>query len=99
MTAAGWDRTTRLQLRYLFADALLGSLDVADLREVAAAAGIAVHPGMDAGELREAVRARNAAYARSIGVPVDHLPRLTTQQAYDLARLLSGESAPPAEPA
>lgn len=98
-TDADKERITRLQLRYLFADALLDSLDIADLREVATAAGITVQPGMDAGELREAIRASNAAYARSIGVPIDHLPRLTTQQAYDLARLLSGEPAPPAAPA
>lgn len=99
MTDAAPDHITQLRLRYMFADALLNSLDLADLREVAADGGITAHPGMGATELREAIRASNAAHARAIGVPTDHLPRLTTQQAYDLARLLTGEPPPPAAPA
>jgi len=99
MTAADdKDRITRLQLRYVLADALLAGMGLSDLREVAAAGGIPEQPGMTESELREAIRASNAAAARAAGVPIDGLPRLTTVQAHDLARRLSGAAVPPDEP-
>lgn len=92
------DRITRLQLRYMLADGLLAGMDATELQEVAAAGGVPVQPGMGEHELREAIRASNATRARAAGVPVDRLPTLTTQEAYQLARQLSGEPALPDEP-
>ncbi|MCW6004315.1 hypothetical protein K1W54_06930 [Micromonospora sp. CPCC 205371] len=65
---------------------------------MAAAGGVPVQPGMGEHELREAIRASNAARARAVGVPIDRLPTLTAQAAYHLARQVSGEPAPPTEP-
>jgi hypothetical protein len=97
-TADDQDRITRLQVRYVLADALLAGMGVIDLREVAAAGDIPVQPGMTESELREAIRASNAAAARAAGVPIDGLPQLTALQGHDLARRLSGAAAPPDEP-
>jgi hypothetical protein len=68
-----------------------------DLREMATAGGIPVQPGMSAHDLRRAIRASNA--DRAAGIPVDDLPRLTAHEAHEPARRLSGEPAPPDEPA
>ncbi|RSM65275.1 hypothetical protein DMB66_17280 [Actinoplanes sp. ATCC 53533] len=92
------DRITRLQLRYILADALLAGIGPIDLREVATAGGIPVQPDMTESELREAIRASNAAAARVAGVPIDGLPRLTASQAHDLARWLSGAAVSLDEP-
>lgn len=92
------DRITRLQLRYMLADGLLAGMCATELQEVAATGGIAVQPGMGEHELRAAIRASNAAHARAAGVPVDHLPTLTAQEAHRLARQLSGEPEVPNQP-
>ncbi|ROO63001.1 hypothetical protein EDC02_5010 [Micromonospora sp. Llam0] len=92
------DRITRLQLRYMLADGVLTDMDTAELLDVAAAGGVPVRPGMGERELRDAIRASNAARARAAGVPIDHLPALTARQAYDLASQLSGEPALLADP-
>lgn len=61
-------------------------------------AGSPCSPAWGEHELREAIRASNAASARAAGVPVDHLPTLTAQEAHRLARQLSGEPARPDQP-
>ncbi|MDG4834172.1 hypothetical protein O7627_33445 [Solwaraspora sp. WMMD1047] len=89
------DRITQLQVRYMITDGLLAGMDATELQEVAAAGGVPVQAGMGEHELREAIRASNAARARAAGVPLDRLPTLTAQEAYQLARQLSGEPALP----
>jgi hypothetical protein len=92
------DRIVQLQLRYVLIDGLLAGMGERQLQELAADGGITVQPGTGEHELRQAIRARNAARAREYGVPIDNLPTLTAQQAHDLARQLSSEPAPPDEP-
>jgi len=91
-------RIALLQLRYILIDGLLAGMAESDLREVAAAGRIPVHPAMSEHQLRDAIRASNAALARAAGVPIEHLPQLTAREAHDLVRRLTNATAPPNEP-